>query len=190
MISLFNADKTCAEISAAVGRTQSAVQCFLRRRGMHFKNKRQWTDEKADRLRSLWVMGYGPTAISKMIGKTPDSISAKARDLGLPPSSYPATRASAPARAYTSPPPRPPVNPDMWLTTLTSRPWMDRERGECDFPLGDKGAVHSCCNPVAGGDHYCTHHRAVCGGGKRVGYAAAAASGRGRPSIFDRALAA
>ena len=38
-----------------------------------------------------------------------------------------------------------------------ARPWLERERGQCAFPLGEKGAVMSCCFPTD--ETYCTVHR-------------------------------
>lgn len=46
-----------------------------------------------------------------------------------------------------------------------ARPWMERATGpdsnECKFPLGERGAILSCCNPVSRGG-YCEGHAAVC----------------------------
>lgn len=42
-----------------------------------------------------------------------------------------------------------------------ARPWMERGFGECKFPLGERGEILSCCNPVSRGG-YCEGHAAVC----------------------------
>ncbi|MDO1560402.1 GcrA family cell cycle regulator [Brevundimonas sp. 2R-24] len=50
------------------------------------------------------------------------------------------------------------------LTQIASpmaKPWESRERGECAFPLGERGAVRSCCNPVQAGWGYCAEHLSV-----------------------------
>jgi len=41
-----------------------------------------------------------------------------------------------------------------------ARPWMERQPGECKWPLGDRHAVVSCCNPIARGG-YCAGHAEV-----------------------------
>lgn len=41
-----------------------------------------------------------------------------------------------------------------------ARPWMERRAGECKWPLGERGAIQSCCNPIARGS-FCAGHAAV-----------------------------
>lgn len=36
-----------------------------------------------------------------------------------------------------------------WSRLLTARPWMDREEGECAWPIGEGTELWSCCEPVA-----------------------------------------
>lgn len=47
-----------------------------------------------------------------------------------------------------------------------ARPWEERGRGQCAWPLGETGAIRSCCNPVEddGGRPYCDGHRRMMGG--------------------------
>lgn len=59
--------------------------------------------------------------------------------------------------------PRPPKVEAVPLAAIASpnaRPWMEREFGQCAWPLGDAGAIMSCCNPVTRAG-YCEGHAAV-----------------------------
>jgi len=59
--------------------------------------------------------------------------------------------------------PRPPKVEAVPLAAIESpnaRPWMEREFGQCAWPLGEAGAIMSCCNPVARGS-YCEGHAAA-----------------------------
>lgn len=59
--------------------------------------------------------------------------------------------------------PRPPKVEAVPLAAIESpnaRPWMEREFGQCAWPLGEAGAIMSCCNPVTRGS-WCEGHAAV-----------------------------
>jgi GcrA cell cycle regulator len=59
--------------------------------------------------------------------------------------------------------PRPPKVEAVPLAAIESpnaRPWMEREFGQCAWPLGEAGAIMSCCNPVSRGS-WCEGHAAV-----------------------------
>ena len=43
-----------------------------------------------------------------------------------------------------------------------ARPWLERQSGQCAFPLGDRYAVMSCCFPTD--ETYCAAHRQAMGG--------------------------
>jgi hypothetical protein len=48
----------------------------------------------------------------------------------------------------------------------TARPWLEREAGECAFPVGEPDQAWmqlSCCAPTGGGT-YCPAHRALMAG--------------------------
>lgn len=56
-----------------------------------------------------------------------------------------------------------PYKPEPILADVTNaRPWLTREKGECAFPLGERGAILSCCAPTEG--TYCPAHRQAMGG--------------------------
>lgn len=50
----------------------------------------------------------------------------------------------------------------------TARPWLTRLRGECNYPYGERGDIHSCCAPVWRGTGMCEDHAALCGGYHKV----------------------
>lgn len=54
---------------------------------------------------------------------------------------------------------------DPAVLSPNTRPWAERGFGQCAYPLGEKGAVQSCCNPVGSGTamqaRYCPPHYAV-----------------------------
>jgi hypothetical protein len=48
------------------------------------------------------------------------------------------------------------------ILSPNARPWEEREPGQCGWPLGERGAYHSCCNPVEEkGARYCQPHASV-----------------------------
>lgn len=64
-------------------------------------------------------------------------------------------------------PPKPLPAPAVILADVSfARPWLERERGQCAFPLGEKGAVMSCCFPTE--ETYCTAHRQAMGGKRKA----------------------
>ncbi|HLZ83578.1 MAG TPA: hypothetical protein VKQ54_08415 [Caulobacteraceae bacterium] len=55
--------------------------------------------------------------------------------------------------------PRPPI-------AHAPRPWLNRLKGECAYPVdGEGAATRSCCNP-SGAALYCFRHRSVMRGPK------------------------
>jgi transposase len=135
-----------------------------------------WTKEQDDQLRDLWKR-IGPAQISRILGRTATSIQTKAMRMGLPRRThlYPVTRKVA-DRDYQS---VKEANARRTGTTLRvipqalfvdegltipleARPWLQRKRGECAYPYGERGNIHSCCKPVFGKSVYCQTHSAVC----------------------------
>lgn len=56
-------------------------------------------------------------------------------------------------------PPQAPTEPKpVVLENLTfARPWEERRAGQCAWPIGERGAILSCCAPTTG--VYCDHHK-------------------------------
>lgn len=181
--------KTVRQIAKAMGTTITRVQNWvaegirqgtIERRQSAVQNPK-WTPEKIAELRRLWASGHGPTAIASiMSGVTANAISGKASALGLPRKGYPKVRKPAPPRDYKTDnllafarKPRPQPTSTLWDKTETSRPFLERGRTECAWPLGERGDYHACCAPTMEGDTYCEHHRLMAGGlkvpGVRIG---------------------
>lgn len=51
------------------------------------------------------------------------------------------------------------VDPTAPVESPHARPWQERSCGECKWPLGERGAILSCCNPITRGA-YCAGHAA------------------------------
>lgn len=191
------AGKPAAVIAKAFGVSTKRVESWVAeaiKTGL-VQPLRLWPPERISHLRALWASGCGPARIADIMGLTQQQVQAKARRLKLTGDrSYPAYRKPAPPRAYRQPvnvvrKPRPAVTTTLWNKTDSSRPFLDRARTECAWPLGERGDYHACCAPVEGSDTYCEHHRLIAGG-LRVpgsGYSSSRPeAGRGRASVFDR----
>lgn len=196
--------KTAAEIGKIMGATPKRVRNWISTAiSLGLSEKRHiavvtvWTDDKVEELRRLWAQGFSPSIIARIMKKTPSSIDKKASVLGLPRDrAYPKVRKKAPPREYkfdhlraVAAKPKPKVTDALWLKTETSRLWLERESGQCAFPLGEQGDIHSCCDPVLAGDTYCEHHRLIAGGLRIPGAFASKRTPdirRGPASVFDR----
>lgn len=63
-------------------------------------------------------------------------------------------------------PPKPMPSPAVILADVSfARPWLERERGQCAFPIGERYAVMSCCFPTD--ETYCAAHRKAMGGARK-----------------------
>lgn len=196
--------KTAAEIGKIMGATPKRVRNWISTAiSLGLSEKRHvavvtvWTDDKLEELRRLWAQGHSLSVIARVMKKTTSSIDKKATAIGLPRNRvYPKVRKPAPPREYkvdhlqlVARKPKPKVTDALWLKTETSRPWLERATGECAFPLGEKGDIHSCCAPVLEGDNYCEHHRLIMGGLRIPGGFASKRTPdikRGPASVFDR----
>jgi GcrA cell cycle regulator len=58
------------------------------------------------------------------------------------------------------------VEADRTVLSPDARPWEERERGQCAWPIGETGAIKSCCNPVPDDSArpYCAGHARIMGG--------------------------
>jgi len=140
-----------------------------------------WNEERVAILTKRWEAGETSAQIAKALGSTPERIRAKRNALGLKARdgearllletrgghrpgprvphgqlrATPSTPKAAPAADKLKP-----------LAGSTPRPWVQRQRGECCFPVDGGGAdTLSCCLPVRkAGGIYCEGHVAIaCG---------------------------
>lgn len=80
-------------------------------------------------------------------------------------------------------PPSAPIVADV----SNARPWLERERGQCAFPLGGRGAVMSCCFPTE--ETYCPAHRQAMGGYRKPWTGKDHAHPQGCPPFSNKVVA-
>lgn len=141
-----------------------------------------WSEERTNTLKVLWIEGLSASQIAKRLGGVSrNAVIGKVHRLGMtgrhqasrptrvarvappkaPPKPQPVqvTRVAPPAP---EPAPRPPEAKCDPVISPLARPWEERKTGECAWPIGERGAVQSCCNPVrAEGASYCLGHEAL-----------------------------
>lgn len=177
------AGKSAAEIGKAIGRTRSAVLGAAHRSGIKIGLTERpprittdfWTVERIEHLRFMVAAGDSGAAVARQLGCSRNAAVSKAWRLGLTiqdraPSERAAkerrhaaqslSAATIHARAAA---PRMSIPPLREIVTLHKRPWLERRRGECCWPVDGEGAdTWSCCSPIIiPGDTYCAGHAAL-----------------------------
>lgn len=179
--SLKDDGKTDVQIGKVLGRNQSWVARVRRKYDIGSLspvqpvNLKTWSEDEEAELKRLWPSGLSCFLIGQQIGRSEGQVGSKAKRMGLPPKGVPKVRkaadrtydtvaAAAKARAGTTMKPRPKAGPkeDSNVIPLTARPWLTRERGECSYPYGPRGEIHSCCLPVWNDTNQCESHYALC----------------------------
>ena len=136
--------------------------------------KRNWDDAQIEQLTRLWTSGrYSFTQIGIEMDMTRSQIAGMVRRLGItrpnkPPKAprpariaKPAANAIIAARLRAKKPPKAQPQPPVIEPVAIGKPWLDRRRGECAFPVSGHGDdVLSCCSPT-GGATYCERHAKV-----------------------------
>ena len=149
-----------------------------------------WTPETKAYAGKKWLQGHSASEIARDLResfglvKTRNAVigvlhrngyGSEGRAIPRKPDTYrPAKPIKAPkvARSHVKPPKpgpqtplklaQPPVAPKLNdIESPFARPWMERGPDQCRFPLGERHAILSCCNPVERGG-YCEGHAAVC----------------------------
>lgn len=100
--------------------------------------------------------------IGAHLGRSGSTIAKRLKAMGL---SQPRNRAQT-VTVFAKPRAKP-VSP-VEVIPDTARPWLTRLRGECSYPYGERGNIHSCCAPVWRGTGMCEDHAALCGGYHKV----------------------
>jgi hypothetical protein len=183
LISLAALKKTSTEIGAAIKkatgntRTRNAIIARATRNKIALYGSKPysvWDDPaRTEYLRELWKRGLSQGVMAaQMTAKfgekfTIGAIASKGASSGIAKEfnrqkianlSRPVSRPK-PVRVLREVKPVPQAVP---VDTSHARPWLTRLRGECKFPLGEAGNIHSCCAPVFGNTGYCQAHAAVC----------------------------
>lgn len=134
-----------------------------------------WTDAKRAELAERAAEGLTSAKIAAAIGAVSrNAVISKCRALGVPlhhqpkppkpakwvDMSTPLFRAPPPVAEY--------VEPAVFLAPppATAKPWLQRQDGECCFPVSGDGATTLFCCAAADRRGYCTDHRAVLYGKK------------------------
>lgn len=171
--------KTDRQIATALGISQARVARLRKKSGVEYltpKPLSPWTDQREATLRSLWFSGLSCHLIGQQMGGlSANQIASKAKRMGLPDKGMPLKRKAAvrdyasvcaanSGRAGTTLGPRARSGPveDPQIIPDFARPWLTRATGECAYPFGPRGQIHSCCKPVFGISRWCEMHHALC----------------------------
>lgn len=182
--SLSSEGKTIREVSALTGLSDSAVRRTREKLGIRSDKRapqpaRKLTPDKERLMLELWAQKVGPTEIARRLDVSRSAVEAKANRLNLPRFGKelktvrnfshlhtPAARAkAAETRRNTIPKSRPQFSAKVVPVEVipeTARPWLTRLRGECSYPYGPRGQIHSCCKPVWRETTYCEGHAGLC----------------------------
>lgn len=181
---LFNSGISQSEISKKTGVSLSSVSRILKGLGLRTVGEnlpqppRLMNPEKEAEMLKLWGEKFGPTEIARRLGVSRSTIEARATRLRLPRLGKelrqnrdyshlhtPQVRAKAALTRRGQLPVRPqkiavvvPVD----IIPDGARPWLTRLRGECSYPYGPRGQIHSCCAPTWNGTTYCESHAGLC----------------------------
>lgn len=136
-----------------------------------------WTDERVELLSKLWREGLSCSQIAAQMGNlTRNAVIGKVHRLGLPGCAKPSAPRTTPrapvikrtsglgggtkvSRAVTHPKPLPTFRAPAMEIVTDAKPWMERKRFQCAFPVSGEGAeVMSCCAPVWETRNYCQAH--------------------------------
>jgi len=188
------AGETTSQLRARFGASKSGMMKQIVKNGFPLPvDPRVWPKDRDDLLISLWNGGAHMDAMSEALNRNPKAVYGRARFLKLSRKAVRPVVVKAPAKPKGTPssgPVKPrAIDPVVWAMTPNARPWMDRKTfGECAWPLGERGQIHSCCAPTP--ETYCTEHRAMMGGEKRPYLPRGGTVNRGPSTVFDRGLAA
>jgi len=117
----------------AIGKQMKVSEGFIRKRA---------------KALGIWTVRFGPSPAHLTTPAVQKNAEATKREKrGLPPRIIPTVRIVEEA---------PEVIPDH------ARPWLTRKFGECAYPYGERGNVHSCCKPVFNGTSLCEGHASLC----------------------------
>jgi len=134
------------QVAARMGVSRTAVANKLSRMRhpqVRTRPATGWTEDRVALVKTLWIAGKSAQEVADALNRAKAAIVSRMN--------------AEPAK------PRPPKVEAVPLAAIESpnaRPWMEREFGQCAWPLGEAGAIMSCCNPVSRGS-YCEGHAAA-----------------------------
>lgn len=147
----------------------------------------QWTQAEIDSMLKLWIDGLSAAECARHLNasygtkRTRNAIIGKVNRMGAQRGEKRTGEQAAEARAtrarrareaqpirpkvpakvrVLSPPKALPAFPPILADVSFARPWRERaSHGECKYPIGERGAIMSCCFPTDA--TYCPAHAAV-----------------------------
>lgn len=151
-------------IALALGRKTGAIYRQAEQFGLPSRNKsRPWTPERLEQLRKIAAEGKTTREAATLMGVAPSTINSACRKYGIEFPRTPAkmVRVNLTAMNREPRPPRERVAPaQLNVVPPTAKPWLEREFGECAFPVAGEGIdTFSCCAPTDG--TYCPGHDAL-----------------------------
>lgn len=116
-----------------------------------------WTDERLEKLKSLWKKGLSISQIGEELGVTRNAIAGKAHRIGLPKRQSPIAASSSPRKAPRKPAAAEPDRPLPLRLALRKINWS---RSSCVWPSGDPKTVEFsfCGERIEPGKPYCAAH--------------------------------
>lgn len=169
-----------AEIGKELGMKPKAVAFLAQTRQIADRSRpTPWTPERIEELKTLWDQKLGSTEIGRIMGLTRMQVDAKATRMGLPRGICVVKRDyshlhSAETRKKVAEANRKRLGAVRAVPKLKAvvvapevipehaRPWLSRKFGECAYPYGERGNIHSCCQPTFARSVYCESHSGLC----------------------------
>lgn len=167
------------DIAATLGVEYFAFVAKRKRMGLKPNSPRPgggWSDEQEQTLRKLAGLRRSAADTAAILGKTRCAVISRAKKLGVKfqggsgggrrPHSTAPWQPRAPFtlkeiedRRHASREIGMAMINNVAVIPLSAKPWMEREPGECAFPVGGRGeATLSCCARTIPGKPYCSHH--------------------------------
>lgn len=115
-----------------------------------------WTDERLEKLMSLWDEGLSISQIGKALGVSRNSIAGKAHRMGLPKRPSPISKAKSSIVKPVAAKPE----PDRKMPLRLELRKLEWSRSKCCWPIGDPKftGFTFCGGSVVPGKPYCLEH--------------------------------
>jgi len=160
-------DWTITAMGRKFGKSSTAIRNQADAMGLPSLAPANWTPENIERLRVLAAQGLSQREVGEQFGVAKATVRSAAKRFGVRFcwSKPPAIIARPVARKTTRTSPPEPVArhtlPTLHVVPATAKPWLERDFGECAFPVAGEGAdTFSCCQPIHR-NGYCADHVAV-----------------------------
>ena len=114
-----------------------------------------WTEERLEKLKSLWDKGLSISQIGEALGVSRNAIAGKAHRMGLPKRPSPISKATAEKET-----PAPVAEPERDLPLRLELRKLEWSRSKCCWPSGDPkhNGFSFCGAQIVPGKPYCLEH--------------------------------